>query len=69
MIEGDEGILKSTACRILAGDPEYFSDSLPPIHSVKDAAPHLEGKWLIELPDGRDHKGRCQIARPSRLAG
>ena len=51
VIEGDEGILKSTACRILAGDPEYFSDSLPPIHSVKDAAPHLEGKWLIELPE------------------
>ncbi len=46
---GPQGILKSSAGRILAGD-EYFGDSLPDIHS-KDASQYLRGKWLIEISE------------------
>ena len=47
VLVGGQGILKSMVASTLAG--RWFSDNLPNLRNEKDAALHLNGKWLIEM--------------------
>ena len=49
VLVGEQGKLKSAVASTLAG--KWFSDNLPNLRNEKDAALHLNGKWLIEMAE------------------
>jgi predicted P-loop ATPase len=49
VLEGDQGVMKSSALKILGG--EWFSDALPDIHHSREASQHLRGKWVVEFSE------------------
>jgi predicted P-loop ATPase len=49
ILEGPQGVGKSTCLRILAGD-EWFADEIADLGS-KDSAQDLRGKWIVELAE------------------
>ena len=59
ILEGPQGIRKSTALRIIAG--EYFTDELADLGS-KDAAMQTRGVWIIELSE-LDSLSHAEVAR------
>jgi predicted P-loop ATPase len=50
VLEGAQGIGKTSAARALAVQPEWFAGNLPDIHT-KDAALQLCGRWIIEIAE------------------
>jgi predicted P-loop ATPase len=59
ILEGAQGIRKSTALRTLAG--EFFTDELADLGS-KDAAMQTRGVWIIELSE-LDSLSHSEVAR------
>lgn len=49
VFEGEQGLGKSTALKILGGD--WFTDAMPHDLSSKDASISLRGKWIIEIAE------------------
>jgi predicted P-loop ATPase len=50
VLEGAQGIGKTSAARVLAVRPEWFAGNLPDTHT-KDAALQLCGRWIIEISE------------------
>ncbi|SMP35309.1 VapE domain-containing protein [Shimia sagamensis] len=50
ILEGPQGVGKSSALRTLLPDPEWFGDALPDFHS-KDSSEYMNGLWIIEMSE------------------
>jgi predicted P-loop ATPase len=61
ILQGKQGKLKSTALRVLAVQPEWFTDELAEMGS-KDSAMQVAGVWIIELSE-LDSFGRAEMGR------
>ena len=66
ILEGTQGIGKSTFFRILFGD-EFFTDQISEF-GTKDAALEMRGKWVIELAE-LDAMGKAETSRIKRFIG
>ena len=51
VLEGFQGLGKSTLIRELMPDPDWFTDNLPKDLGTKEAEAHLQGKWLVEMAE------------------
>lgn len=51
VIEGPQGIRKSTGLRELTGNDDWFTDQVSELFSSKDASQDLLGKWIIEIKE------------------
>ncbi|MBN8888823.1 MAG: P-loop ATPase, partial [Rhodospirillales bacterium] len=60
ILEGPQGIRKSTALKVLASDA-WFTDELAELGS-KDAAQQMRGVWIIEMAE-LDAIGRAEVSR------
>lgn len=60
ILEGPQGIRKSTALKILASEP-WFTDELAELGS-KDAAQQMRGVWIIEMAE-LDAMGQADVSR------
>lgn len=60
ILEGPQGIRKSTALKVLASDA-WFTDELADLGS-KDAAQQMRGVWIIEMAE-LDAIGRADVSR------
>lgn len=50
ILEGEQGIGKSTGLRELVANPDWYTGTLPSLDS-KDAYQQLQGKWLLEVAE------------------
>lgn len=49
---GGEGLKKSSSCEFMAGGSDFFSNSLPPIHTHwKDAVAHCAKRVIVEVAE------------------
>ncbi|WP_232478999.1 VapE domain-containing protein [Roseomonas rosulenta] len=60
ILEGPQGIRKSTALKVLASEP-WFTDELAELGS-KDAAQQMRGVWIIEMAE-LDAMGQADVSR------
>jgi hypothetical protein len=51
VLEGRQGVGKSSLIRTLTPNPDWFSDNLPHDLTSKDAKQHPVGKWLLEMQE------------------
>lgn len=51
LLQGPQGLMKSTAIQVLAVDPLWFSDSMPMGASEQKTIEASRGKWLVEISD------------------
>lgn len=52
VLEGPQGIGKTTVARTMAVRPDWFAGGLPDVHN-KDAALQLVGRWIVEISELR----------------
>ena len=60
VLEGAQGIQKSTVAKALAPNPEWFVDRLPDVRN-KDAVLQLHGHWIVEVSE-MDGVNRAEVS-------
>jgi len=66
VLEGSQGLQKSTAIFSLMPDPEWFTDELPDVTN-KDAAIQLHGAWIVEVAE-MDAMNRAETGAVKKFA-